>query len=117
MTFEGTLTGIGLFSLEILHLISSGARETLEDIEKHISDNDLVQYLNNKYDEEFFVKFDNQTYDNAQINKYFNNYDGYIQGNERRKYGIINKDDGLLLILALLSDKVEKECRSWSIED
>ena len=114
MTFEGTLTGLGLFSMEIIHLISSGAKETITNIENHFEQNDLVEYLNQKYDNDFYVKFDNSTYDNAQINKYFATYTGYIEGNERRKYGIINEEDGLLLILALINDKVEKECRKWN---
>lgn len=117
MICEGKLTGIGLFSLEILHLISVGEKETITDIETHLDNTDLVEYLSKKYDSEFSVKFDNTKYDNCEINKYFANYSGYIEGNEDRKYGILNQDDGLLLILALLTDKVERECIKWSAED
>jgi len=117
MTFEGTLTGLGFLSIEILHLISIGKKEKISVIEKHFEQNDLVEYLNQKYNNDFFVKFDNKTYDNTQINKYFANYTGYIEGNESRKYGIMNEEDGLLLILALINDKVETECRKWSAND
>lgn len=116
MIAENTLTGLGLFSLEIIHLISIGKKEKIVDIEQHFSNGDVVEYLSNKYPDEFWVKFDNSTYDNSQINKYFNNYTGYIEGNEYRKYGIQNDDDGLLLMLALITDKVEIACRNWSVE-
>lgn len=116
MIAENTLTGLGLFSLEIIHLISTGKKENIAEIEQHFSNSDVVEYLSNKYADEFWVKFDNSTYDNSQINKYFNNYTGYIEGNENRKYGIQNDDDGLLLILALITDKVEIACRNWSVE-
>lgn len=117
MISKGKLTGIGLFSLEILHLISVGKKETLKDIESHLDTADLIEYLSQKYDEEFSIKFDNTNYDNSEINKYFTNYSGYIEGNEDRKYGILNQDDGLLLILALLTDKIERECINWSVDN
>lgn len=117
MINKGKLTGIGLFSLEILHLISAGKKETLKDIEAHLDTADLIEYLSQKYHEEFSIKFDNTNYDNSEINKYFANYRGYIEGNEDRKYGILNQDDGLLLILALLTDKIERECINWSVDD
>lgn len=106
-----TLKGIGIFSLDILHLISIGKKESISEIEQHFDNGDVVEYLNKKYAADFMVKFDDHTYDNKAINKYFSNYAGYISGNESGKYGIVNDDDGLLLILALITDKVESECR------
>lgn len=117
MIAENTLTGLGLFSLEILHLVSIGKSESIGEIEKHFEAMDLVEYLNNKYKEDFFISFDNSTYDNNCINKYFCNYIGYIEGNESRKYGIVNDRDGLLLILALITDRIEVACRKWTIDD
>lgn len=117
MTFAGKVVGIGLFSLEIIHLISLGYKETIGNIETHFDNSDLVEYIYNKYKDDIFVVFDNETYDNSQINKYFNNYSGYIEGQERRKYGIMSKNDGLLLILAVLTDKIEREAHNWKIED
>lgn len=116
MTFEGTLAGLGHFSIEILHLISIGMKENISIIEKHFEQNNLVEYLSKKYEEIFFITFDNKTYDNTQINKYFYNYAEYIKDNESR-YGIMNEEDGLLLILVLISEKVEKECRKWNAND
>lgn len=117
MIAKGTLTGMGLFSLEILHVISMGKKELISEIEKHFEEGNVVEYLDEKYAEDFYVKFDNSTYDNQALNKYFSNYAGYIDGNERRKYGIMNDDDGLLLILALITDKLEIECQKWTVEE
>ena len=117
MIAEGTLTGLGFFSLEVLHLISVGKKEKISDVEAHFSSNDIVEYISQKYDEEFWVKFDNSTYDNSAINKYFSGYSGYIEGNEARKYGIMSENDGSLLILALITDKVEQECRKWTVAE
>lgn len=110
-----TLKGIGLFQLEVLHLISIGKKESIEDIEKSMEDGNLIEYIFNKYREKFFVAYDNQIYDNETLNQYFQNYCGYIQGNESRKYGIMNENDGLLLILALISDKIERSAASWTL--
>ncbi len=116
MSLKGT-AGIGLFALEILHLISCGHKESIQTVEEHFDKSDLVEYLYNKYIDNFFVVFDNGIYDNLLINKYFHSYSGNIVGQERCKYGIMSEDDGLLLILAVLTDKVELECRNWTIED
>ena len=117
MIGEGSLKGIGLFALEVMHLISSGKKETLATVEEHFEKKDIVEYLSSKYKDEFFIVFDNSIYDNEQINLYFFNYVGYIEGNERRKYGIMNEDDGLLLIVSLLTDKIEKEAIHWKVEE
>lgn len=110
-----SLMGIGLFQLQVLHLISIGKRETVETIEKHITEGNLVEYLYNKYREDFGI-FSMKTYDNAALNLYFQNYSGYIEGNEIRKYGIVNDEDGFLLVLALISDKVELAAGRWLID-
>ena len=114
MLHPKSLKGIGLFQLEVLHLISIWKKENIEDIEKHIDDGSLIEYIFSKYRDEFFVVFDNEVYDNKALNLYFQNYSGYIQGNESRKYGIMNETDGLLLILALISDKIEYSSVDWT---
>ena len=114
MLHPKTLKGIGLFQLEVLHLISIGKKESIETIEKHIDDGNLFEYIFNKYRDEFSTVFDNGTYDNEALNLYFHNYIGYIQGNESRKYGIMNETDGLLLIPALISDKIEQSSVGWT---
>lgn len=109
-----SLKGIGLLQLEILHLISLGKKESVEIIEEHIHKGDLIEYIFNKYQDEFSIAFDNEVYDNEALNLYFKNYSGYIQGNESGKYGIMNEDDGLLLIPALISDKIEHSATNWT---
>lgn len=113
MMHEGTLAGFGILALEIIVLISSGEKEPIDIIEDHLGKGDIIEYLQNKYCHKFFIPFDNSMYDNKMLNRYFSNYDGFIQGNERRKYGIQQQDDGLLMILALMTDKIEIESRKW----
>ncbi len=45
MIAENTLTGLGLFSLEIIHLISIGKKEKIAEIEQHFSNSDVVEYF------------------------------------------------------------------------
>ena len=113
---KGKLLGIGLFQLEIIHLISIGIKEKIQTIEKCFEEENLVEYLYEKYNEEFSIEFDGGIYDNDAINRYFFEYCGYIEGNESNKYGIENEEDGLLLIIALISDRIEKESYKWENE-
>lgn len=114
MSHQKSLKGIGFFQLEVLHLISIGKKESIETIEKHIDEGNLIEYIFNKYRDEFSIVFNNETYDNEALNLFFQNYSGYVQGNESRKYGIMNETDGLLLILALISDKIEHSSVDWT---
>ena len=96
-----------LLGLEVIALISQGKIETIEDIEKHIDEGDLIHYIREKYHDDMFNTFeDDCPYNLDDWNKAFLGYSGYIQGNERRKYGICNDDEGLLLIVALVLDLV-----------
>ena len=45
----------------------------------------------------------------ALISQGKSEYNGYIQGNERRKYGICNDNEGLLLVVALVLDMVSSK--------
>ncbi len=111
---QKSLLGIGLFQLQVLHLISIGKKEFIEDIEKNMENGNLIEYIVNKYQDNSIVSLNNGTYNYEELNLYFQNYSGYIQGNESRKYGIMNETDGLLLILALISDKVEQSAVNWT---
>lgn len=116
MQNDQSLKGLGLFSLEVLHLISIGEKETFKEIEKHFEECDTIEYIYNKYKNEFSVHFDNQIYNNAALNKYFFNYTSYVEGNERRKYKLANEDDGLLLIIALVFDALELYSPNMKVE-
>ena len=89
--------------------------------------NALFQYLflpipqfsvkRQKYKEDFSVQFNEESpYDVSAINKYFSKFDGVVNGEESRKYGIVNSSDGLLLLIVLLMDKVESEAYKWVLE-
>lgn len=93
---------IQLLGLEIIALISSGKKEKIVDIEKHMGEGDMVSYLLNKYGDEFSNSFDEIICDFKAWNDEFMSYYGYVQGNENRKWGIINENDGLLLVVALI---------------
>ncbi|MBO5007453.1 MAG: hypothetical protein J6D26_01295 [Clostridia bacterium] len=96
-----------LFGLEVISLVSQGKTETITEIEKHIDDVNLIQYIREKYRNDMFNTFeDDCPYNLNDWNKAFSEYSGYIRGNERRKYGICNDSDGLLLLLALLLEIV-----------
>lgn len=114
---EKNLKGIGLFAMCVTHLISVGNYETFTEIEKHFDNSDLVEYISTKYKKDMIINFDNSIYDNQAINAYFHNYSGYIEGNEARKYGIVDENHGLLLILVLLLDKVEEASINWTIKE
>ncbi|MBR3610169.1 MAG: hypothetical protein IKL57_01705 [Oscillospiraceae bacterium] len=115
MDNKKSLRGIGLLSLEIMHLISIGKKETFDEIEKHFEEKDLVEYLYEKYNDKFVTSFDSGVYDNEAINTYFFNFSGCIEGEELRKYEIAGHENGLLLILALIAEKVEIESDHWYI--
>ncbi len=116
MEEDKSLKGLGLFSLELLHLVSIGKKETFGEVEKHFEEKDIIEYIYNKYKDEFFINFDNGTYNNSVLNEYFYNYSSYAPGNEYRKYGIANEDNGLLLIVALVFDVFEQYSPNMKIE-
>ncbi len=93
--------GMRVLSLCILHLISVEKKETIRTVEKEIEKGHLVAYLYEKYPylQDCLMQDYIQDLDN-----YFAEYDGFIEGNENRKYAIEGDDNGLLLILALIAD-------------
>ena len=107
MMGKENLNGIGLFTLTILHLISLGKSEPLGEVERHFKDKDLIEYLGDKYGDDFYSIFTKTTHSNEQFNQYFYTYANFIEGNENKKYGITGETDGLLLILALLADNID----------
>ncbi len=114
---NNSLKGIGVLQLCILHLVSIGKKESIADIEAHLESKDLVEYLYSKYKADFSISFDNSNYSNETLNSYFGQYSGYIEGNEDRKYGIVQDDDGLLLVLAIISEKIKENDNSWIVTD
>ncbi len=97
--------GINSFALEIIALISKGYKETIEEIENNMYKGNLVNYLYDKYEKHFDFDFGkNSIYDINLFNEFFFDMSSYVNGNEKRKYGIVNENDGLLLVVAIILD-------------
>ena len=71
--------------------------------------------LYEKYKDHFMVSFDNHIYNNQQLNAYFNSFSGWIEGNEARKCGIIGEENGLLILLALVTDLISQHEKDWAM--
>ena len=104
-----------LLGYEIIALISRGRKETISDIEKQMENENILQYIREKYADELFNPFsDNSQYKYEDWNKALAKYSGWIEGQERRKYGIESEDDGLLLLLALILELVANRENNWT---
>lgn len=112
---KGTLKGIGLFAMEIIHLISIGKTVSIEIIEKCIDQGNVIEYITSEFSEHFTVSFDGSLYDNQQLNAFFHSYSGAVNDNESRKLGVIGNDQGLLVLLALIAEIVETKSIEWSM--
>ena len=96
-----------LLGFEIIDLVSCGYKETISEIENQIENESIVQYIREKYK-------DNMPYNYADWNKALAKYSVWIRGQERRKYGIENEDDGLLLLLAFILELVANREHDWT---
>lgn len=104
-----------LFGFEIISLISRGYKETVAEIEKHMEGENIIQYIRDKYDGELNNPFsDEAPYNYEDWNKALAKYSGWIEGQERRKYGVENEEDGLLLLIALVLELVAGRENDWS---
>lgn len=107
--FEGNY-GIKGLALEIIALIANDKKETITKIEDELKEGSIVNYLNDKYKEEFTNVFDESCpYDIQHWNKELSDFSGWIDGNESRKFGIRKEDDGLLLLLGLVLELLKEK--------
>lgn len=107
MGFEG-LHGIKGLAFDVLALIANGEKETIKKIEEEIAKNNITNYLHEKYSENMMIPLGKDCiYDLKAWNENFLNYSGWVEGNESRKFGITNEDDGLLLLLGLIIDTLK----------
>ena len=98
--FEG-LHGIKVFAFDLIHIISTGATESMAKIEDEMDNENITNYIFSKYRDKVQVAYNEDCiYDLDYWNKELSNYSGYIRGREERKLGIVNENDGLLLLLA-----------------
>lgn len=104
-----------LLGFEIIDLVSCGYKETIADIEKQMENENILQYIREKYHDNLSNTFsENMPYNYEDWNKALAKYSGWIEGRERRKYGIENEDDGLLLLLALILELVANREHNWT---
>ncbi len=104
-----------LLGYEIIALISRGYKETITEIERQMEKENILQYVREKYAGELFNPFsDDAQYNYTDWNKALGKYSGWIEGQERRKYGIENEEDGLLLLLALILELVANREYNWT---
>ena len=96
------LDRIDLFAQELLAQVSSGKTETVTKIIEEMEKKNVVRYLYNKYRGDWFLSLD----DNCPYNvddweeKYYQ-YSYITENDARRKWGICNEEDGLLLLVSL----------------
>lgn len=94
-----------IFGYDLCCLISQGKAETIQAVEEHIQQGNLVEYICNRYKDNMAITIGpNCPYDIKSWEDAYSSYDGRIQGNERRKFGILNEQDGLLLVISLTFD-------------
>lgn len=104
-----------LLGYELIALISRGRKETISEIEKQMENGNILHYIREKYGDELFNPFsDNMQYNYSDWNKALTKYCGWIKGQERRKYGIENEDDGLLLLVVLILELVANRENDWT---
>ena len=104
-----------LLGFEIIDLVSCGYKETISEIENQIENESIVQYIREKYKDNLSNTFsDNMPYNYADWNKALAKYSVWIRGRERRKYGIENEGDGLLLLLAFILELVANREHDWT---
>lgn len=94
------------FGLVVNGLVSDNCFETIEEIEKHFEEENIVEYICERYKDTVDLSpfREDGPYSIDKVNKYFANYTGYIKGNERRKFCVGN--NGLCLIVALCLEGV-----------
>ncbi len=83
----------------IIYLISEHEMVPVMKISEKINKKQLISYLEERYEiSKLFSILDYKD----ELDEYFFNYAGISEDDADRKYGIIDSNDGLLLVLALI---------------
>jgi hypothetical protein len=94
---------IEMLGYEIVHLISVGKAEKVDTILEKMSEGELIEYLITKYTDEFFAVGPDCPYNLDDWEKILDAYSYLSFGHDvRRKMGIINEEQGLLMLLSLI---------------
>lgn len=106
--FKG-LHGIKVFAYDLIHIISTGATETITKVEKEMDNLNITNYIFSKYPDKVSMAYDDTCiYDLESWNSKLADFSNYINGRENRKLGINNENDGLLLIVAGILDELKE---------
>ena len=109
--FKGNLTGLGFFTKELVHLVSLGEKESIKEVLDHVEKQNIVEYLSSKYGGTLFELFSNMIYDNKCINNFFKESVDLDDNQIKESYLLSSDNDGLLLLLAVVANHLEKLCR------
>lgn len=100
-------SGVVWFLYYVNHLIDEGYKEEIDIVGQQIEKNRIVQYIGEKYKDLVDLSpYTINTYSIEDVNQRFNNFSGYVEGNESRKY-LVSKN-GLNLLVALGLDIVNQ---------
>ena len=107
--FNG-LDRIDLFAQEIITQISLGHKETITQIVEEMDRKHVVRYLYEKYKDDWFLSLDDRCpYNVDDWEEIYSQY-AYISSNDaRRKWGIVNEEDGLLLLVSLTFEALREK--------
>ena len=103
---------IEMLGYDIIHLISAGYKENFNDIINQLDKGSLMTYLYNKYKGELAIlTLDSSSpYDYNEWEKVLDEF-SYMEFHHDavRKMGIVNEDDGLLVLLSIILDLASKQ--------
>ena len=91
-----------LFAQELLSQISSGKTETVSKIIEEMEKKNVVRYLYSKYKDEWFLSLDDDCpYNVDDWEEKYHQFSYIDTSDARRKWGVCNENDGLLLLVSL----------------
>lgn len=103
------LHGIKIFAYDLIHIISTGATETITKVEEEMDNLNITNYIFSKYHDKTSMAYDDTCiYDLEAWNSKLADFSNYIIGRENRKLCINNENDGLLLIVAGILDELKE---------
>lgn len=100
-TFNG-LDRIGFFAQALISEISSGSNEYIDKIIKEMEKKNVVHYIFDKYKDNWLFSMGEQCpYNLDDWEEAFYQFSYITECDARRKWGICNENDGLLLLATL----------------
>lgn len=107
-SFNG-LQGIKIFTFDLIHIISTGATETITRVEEEIDKQNIINYIFKKYADRVSMTYDDSCmYDLEAWNKELSDFSEWVKGNEARKFRITGENNGLLLLVDLIVELLKE---------